>query len=154
MDIKELQPILALLKDQKEDLLDEMKAIEKRGIKNYDGRGKRLRDEQEKIHNSLESIDKGVKTINGRVRAVEVKTASHEICIKNLEDEVENGKKTYYTTVDKLKIYAMVIKTFNWMGKYPKISIAAFFGIIVGLQSLIMLAIEKQWIGKFIDIFN
>jgi hypothetical protein len=91
-----------------------------------------MTQQEERFIKKIDEVHKDVKLINGRLRTVETE-------VEIIDTELEDIKPT-----------KPVIKHINMFVKHYKIILFLFLITIMGLQILVMEAMEKNWIGELI----
>lgn len=136
MQLTDLQSIVTLITSQEERIINQIRATESRS---------EARDRE--IHQDVILTKDQVTQINGRLRLVEVKT-------KGIETTCELRKEYIDDKMDENVQVVKLTKFLNLVFRNPKTSLLITSLVILGSETLVLLAIQYQWIEQIIKYFT
>lgn len=129
MDMSELQPIIDLMTLQEERLYLKMKE---------------LHEDIRETRDDVKETQKEVKKINGSLRDAQLK-------IKDIESNCKVRNAGCALTIQNAQKASWLLNHLNAMVEKPKTTIVLIILAILGLQTIVLKAVEENWMAKIWD---
>ena len=121
MEFQDLQPIITLLTEQETRLCKKIDAV----------------------HDDVRDTRDKVNIQNGRLRKVELKVAERAVFCNLRSEAIDDKFSEIVPTVKASRFLKMI-------GKNPKMTGLIFFLMLFTSQTVVLLAVENEWIGKLL----
>lgn len=106
-----------------------------------------MTQQEERLSKKIDEVHATVKEQNSRIR-------KNEVALGSVQTNCALRTKLTDEVLKDLKPSIKTTKFINAVTKHPKTSIFIILGGIIGIQSLVMVAIEHQWIGELIKFIK
>lgn len=101
----------------------------------------------DEVHEDVKDTNQKITAQNGRLRDVEVRIGKRETYCKERSISINKA-------LDEMKPSATTTKIFNMLGKHPRITGFLIFAILFTSQTIVLLAVEHEWLDKLFKAFT